>query len=105
MAAQAAALTVGAAFGVGSTKVKASSATHRALNTYRKLGGDTPKPPKVRGRADPRRRAGRRAGSVGNTPGRGARGAALPRPPKSPTEEDLDDFDLISPLNTPPTGT
>ena len=95
---------MGAAFGAGSyLAVKASSATHRALNTYRKRGGDTPKPPKVPRKGGSATKSGSSAGSVGNTPGAGS-GSQSAFSPKSPTEEDLDDFDLISPLNTTRSG-
>ena len=91
---------VGLAFGAWSyLAVKGATATARAL-THRRRGGDTPKPPKVPGTGS-RGKDGKKSGAA--TP-KSANNSTI-HSPKSPSlEEDLDDVDLISPLNTTRSG-
>ena len=87
---------VGLAFGAGSyLAVKGATVTARAL-THRRRGGDTPKPPRA-----PRGGDGKKSGAT--TPK--STNSSTIHSPKSPSlEDDLDDVDLVSPLNTTRSG-
>ena len=91
-----AAVMVGLAFGAGSyLAVKGATVTARAL-THRRRGGDTPKPPRA-----PRGGDGKKSGAT--TPK--STNSSTIHSPKSPSlEDDLDDVDLVSPLNTTRSG-